>query len=76
MHVRCHTDSDTGLPHIYGHNVSESEVEDVLRRPLENRAGQRDSRILIGRTRAGRVLKVICIPDDDGVGIFVVTASI
>ena len=74
MDIRYNTDADTDLPHIYGHNVHESEVEDVLRRPLENLPGSRNSRIVIGRTRAGRVLKVVIVPDDDGEGVFVVTA--
>jgi hypothetical protein len=29
------TDEDVGLPHIAAHGVSEAEVADVLRRPLE-----------------------------------------
>ena len=74
MEIRYHWDHDAGLPHIAAHRVSEDEVEDVLRRPLENLPGQRNSRIVIGRTRAGRLLKVITVPDDDGAGVFVVTA--
>jgi hypothetical protein len=70
--VRYYRDADTGLPHIYGHGVREHEVEAVLRRPIENLPGRRRSRVVIGRTRAGRFLKVVCVPDDDGV--FVVTA--
>ena len=40
MAVRYHIDPDTGEPHIYGHRVSEAEVEDVLRWPAENRPGR------------------------------------
>ena len=72
--IRYNIDVETGLPHIYGHGVTTQEVEDVLRRPSENRPGADDSRVLIGMTRAGRVLRVICVPDDDGIGVFVVTA--
>jgi hypothetical protein len=72
--IRYYVDADTELPHVYAHNVDESEVEDVLRRPQENLPGRRNSRIVIGRTRAGRVLKVVIVPDDDGEGVFVVTA--
>lgn len=50
------------------------EVGEVLRRPAENLPGPRNSRIVLGRTRAGRVLKVVCVPDDVGDGVFVVTA--
>ena len=74
MEIRYNWDDDTDLPHIAAHRVGEDEVEDVLRRPLEDLPGPRNSRIMIGRTVAGRLLKVICVPDDDGVGVFVVTA--
>jgi hypothetical protein len=74
VNIRYNRDVDSGRPHIYGHNVVESEVEDVLERPLENLPGSRNSRIVIGRTRAGRLLKVIIVPDDAGEGVFVVTA--
>jgi hypothetical protein len=74
LNIRYNVDADTGLPHIYGHNVSEQEVEDVLRRPLENRPGERSSRALIGQTRQGRYLRVIVSIDWDGRGVFVVTA--
>jgi hypothetical protein len=74
MHIRYHIDRDTGLPHIANHGVSEQEVAEVLSRPLENLPGRRNSRIVIGRTSRGRILKVICVPDDDGLGVFVVTA--
>jgi hypothetical protein len=33
MEIRFYVDPETGEPHIYRHNVSEEEVEDVLRRP-------------------------------------------
>jgi hypothetical protein len=74
MEVRYHVDRDTGLPHIYGHNVTAAEVEDVLRWPGENRAGRGDSRVLLGQTRAGRYLRVICVPDENWAGVFVITA--
>ena len=74
MEIRFHEDPDTGLPHIAAHGVGEQEVVDVLLRPLEDLPGRRNSRIVIGRTTAGRILNVICVPDDDGAGIFVVTA--
>jgi hypothetical protein len=74
MEVRYHRDADTGLPHIFFHGVTEVEVESVLDHPAENRAGRDDSRVIIGRTANGRCLKVIVVPDDDGEGVFVVTA--
>ncbi len=74
VHVRFYTDRDTQQPHIYGHGVTEAEVLDVLRRPIENRAGSQDSRVLIGRSSAGRFLRVIVVFDSDGEGVFVITA--
>lgn len=75
MNVRYHIDADTNLPHIYGHGVTESEVEEVLRGTGENIPGNRkNSRIKLGQTAAGRYLQVVFVPDDDRRGVFVVTA--
>jgi hypothetical protein len=67
-------DPDTGQPHIYGHGVSESEVEFVLRHPGEDKPGREDSRHALGQTVAGRYLRVIYVPDEVGDGVFVITA--
>ncbi|MCD4787631.1 MAG: DUF4258 domain-containing protein [Desulfobacterales bacterium] len=67
-------DQKKGLPHIYNHNISESEVEDVLLRPGEDRHGRDGSRIVLGQTRAGRYLKVIYIPDAEQESVFIITA--
>lgn len=40
MKIRSHIDQENDLPHIYEHNVSEDEVEDVLRRPGEDLPGR------------------------------------
>ena len=74
MHLRFYLDSETGLPDIYDHGVDETEVQDVLRKPLEDTRGRGKRTIAIGQTRAGRYLRVICSPDDDCEGIFVITA--
>lgn len=65
MNVRYYIDADTGLPHIYQHGVREDEVEEIVRRPLENRPGEQSSRVLIGQTRNGRYLRVIVSIDWD-----------
>ena len=72
--VRYYIDPKTGQPHIYKHNVSESEVEEVLSQPGEDRAGADNSRVAIGRTLAGRLLKVIYVPDLEPKSVFVITA--
>jgi hypothetical protein len=72
--VRFYTDPETGQPHIYGHEVDEEEVEDVLDHPVEDRPGREGSRIAIGQTRAGRYLRVIYVPDPQPDSVFLITA--
>jgi len=72
--IRYHIDPKTGLPHIYEHNVSEQEVEDILIGPLQDIRGRDDSRIAIGQTGAGRYLRVIYVPDPVPNSVFVITA--
>jgi hypothetical protein len=74
LNIRYNIDPDTQQPHIHGHRVFESEVEDVLRFPLESRRGGNDSTVLLGRTRSGRLLRVIVAFDADRTGVFVITA--
>ena len=74
MQIRYHNDPTTGLPHIYRHDVSEQEVEDILGRPLQDIRGRDDSRIAIGQTAEGRYLKVIYVPDPAPDSVFVITA--
>ncbi len=74
MHIRFYCDPETGEPHIYNHGVTEDEVEDVIRRPGEDRPGREGSRVAIGQTRAGRFLRVIYVPDPEPESIFVITA--
>ena len=59
---------------IYGHSVTELEVEDVLARPIEDRPGSEGSRVALGQTEAGRYLKVIYVPDPEPSSVFVITA--
>ena len=51
------------MPHIYKHDVTEGEVEDVLLNPGEDCAGRDNSRVAIGQTQSGRYLQVIYIRD-------------
>jgi len=74
MTLRYYIDPDTDEPHIYSHGVDEAEVEDVLRKPLEDLRGRGTSMNAIGQTRSGRYLRVIYSPDEQGDGIFVITA--
>ena len=74
MKTRFYIDPETRLPHIYSHEVREDEVEDVLRKPGEDRPGKENSRIAIGQTKAGRYLRVIYVPDPEPDSVFVITA--
>ena len=74
MNIRYYIAPETGLPHIYKHNVSENEVEDVLLKPGEDRLGREGSRIVLGQTNAGRYLRVIYVPDPEPERVFVITA--
>ena len=74
MRLRFYIDPDTGRPHIRNHDVGEGEVEDVLRRPGEDRPGREGSRVTVGRTRAGRCLRVVYVPDPEPDSVFVITA--
>ena len=74
MKIRFYIDTETRLPHIYDHGVQEYEVEDVLRKPGEDRPGKENSRIAIGQTNAGRYIRVIYVPDPEPNSVFVITA--
>ena len=74
MDIRYFIDPETDAPHIHRHDVSESEVEDILARPLEDRPGREDSRVAVGKTQDGRFLRVIYVPESPSGSIFVVTA--
>jgi len=74
MRIRFYLDRATGLPHIHEHDVTETEVEEVLRRPGEDRRGREGSRVTLGRTRGGRVLRVVYTRDQEPDSVFVITA--
>jgi len=74
LKARFYLDPTTGLPHIYGHDVDEAEVSEVLHRSVEDRPGRDQSRIAIGQTAAGRYLRVVYVPDPEPNSVFVITA--
>ena len=74
MRIRLYIDPETGAPHIQNHDVDEDEVAEVLANPGEDRAGREGSRVAVGRTRSGRHLRVIYVPDPEPESVFVITA--
>ena len=74
MKLRYYLDNETGQPHFHRHEVSEREVEEVLARPGEDRPGCEGARVAIGKSRAGRYLRVIYVPDPEPESMFVITA--
>jgi hypothetical protein len=74
VRLRFLLDPETGEPHINLHNVTEEEVEQMLRHPGDDFPGRRDSRIALGPTDTGRHLQVVYVPDPDRETLFVLTA--
>lgn len=74
MDIRFYIDPDTDEPHIYGHGILEEEVLQVLRGPGEDLPARNNSRMKLGRTIAGRSIKVVYVMDEDKSGVFVITA--
>jgi hypothetical protein len=74
VEIRYYIDPETEQPHIYGHNIDEEDVEDVLDRPLENRPGRDGTWVALGQTRTGRYVRVIYVRDSPPTSVFVITA--
>jgi hypothetical protein len=72
--IRFYIDPTTGLPHIYNHEVDETDVKDVLTNSDEDRPGARNSRVAVGHTQTGRTLRVIYVRDPKPDSMFVITA--
>ncbi len=53
MNIRFYLDPETGAPHIYNHGVTEDEVEDIIRRPGEDRPGGKILALPSVKHRAG-----------------------
>ncbi len=73
--IRYYLDPETGEPHIYNHGVSEDEVEELFESGKgQDRASREGSRMLMGKTDAGRYLRVVYSPDPAPDSVFVITA--
>jgi hypothetical protein len=67
MEVRFYIDPTTDEPHIYNHDVAESEALEILRTTTDRGPARNGAMQAIGRTRLGRYLKVVYIHDADGI---------
>src|ERR1700736_866471 len=74
MEIRYFLDPETGLPHIHSHGVTEVEAEWILAHSGEDEACSGGSRQALGQTVDGRYLRVVYVSDEEGDGVFVVTA--
>ena len=74
MRLRFYIDPETEKPHIHRHGVSELEVQEVFARPLEDRPGREGARVAVGKTRAGRYLRIVYVSDPFSAALFVITA--
>jgi hypothetical protein len=72
--IRFYIDPITGLPHIYNHDVDELEAEEALSNLDEDRPGTSNSRVAIGRTESGRILRLVYVRDTMPDSIFLITA--
>lgn len=54
MEIRFYLDPETGLPHIFGHGVTEADVEQILRKPNEDGPSSGTSRQAVGQAVGGR----------------------
>jgi hypothetical protein len=59
---------------LYNHGVEEYEVEYALLHSGEDRTGYQGARVSVGKTGAGRHLRVIYVPDPEPDSVFVITA--
>ena len=74
MRLRFYIDPATGQPHIYNHDVSEAETEEIMDGPGDDFPARGESRIALGTTSSGRHLQVVYVPDPQPDSAFVVTA--
>ncbi len=74
MRVRCYADPGSGDPHYARHGLSLDDIVEVLARPLEGRSGREGASTVLGRTRAGKYIRVVYVVDSEPDSVFVITA--
>lgn len=74
MEIRFYLSPETGEPHIHEHGVEEHEVAEAFENALEDGGGEGGARVAIGRSDAGRYVRIVYSPDPEPDSIFVITA--
>ncbi len=74
MNVRFYVDPESGEPHFARHRISLEDVVHVLARPLESRPGREGAFTVLGRTGAGKYIRVVYVADAEPDSVFVITA--
>ena len=72
MNIRFFIDPETNEPHIFNHGVTEDEAIQALQNAAEDRRERDNKRAIIGKTDAGRYLRLYFAPESGG--IVVITA--
>ena len=75
MELRFYEDPETGMPHIYGHGVTEDEVRQIFACAVESLKIEDNKRMALGKTFGGRHLCVVYVPDPEPDSVFVITAD-
>jgi hypothetical protein len=73
VQIRFYIDPETGRAHCEAHDVRPTEAAEVLQRRSQDFAARDGARMAMGTTKAGRVLRVVYVLDEDG-SVFVITA--
>jgi hypothetical protein len=69
-------DPVSDMPHIWNHDVSETEVAEIHDDPIEDRPGRQGTRIALGKTHGGRFLRIVYSRSPDRQAAFVITAYV
>ena len=73
MNIRFLKNPETRLAHILDHGVSEEEAHEVFGNPVEDGQARNGARAIIGRTRGGRIVRLVYVNDPEPESVFVIT---
>ena len=73
MKIRFLREPGTNIAHIESHGVSEQEAHEVFANPIEDGQAKNGARAIIGRTRGGRIVRLVYVNDPEPESVFVIT---